>query len=806
MSKEFKLSASLFGHSMDIRALAVTASNDIISGSRDRTAKYWRYNPIQNVYQDVMTYKSHENFVGSVLYLEPSSEYPDGLVITGGYDKAIFIHKPGEPFHTYAIKGEHTNTVCALTKGIEPNTFFSASWDNTAKYWSLSTSTSKPVQTFSGHLAAVWYVKQISNGNVVTASADKTIVVWSLDGQRLQSISGHNDAVRCLEDFPEMKYFISVSNDASIKIWSYEGENMNTLYGHTSFIYSIARCRPHGLDSFVTSDEDRSIRFWQNNENKGFIELPAQSVWAVDCLPNGDIVTGSSDGIVRIFTKDDSRVADEVNLTKFTEEVNALKRQAVQEIGGVKVSDLPGKEALYDPGKRNGQMKMVRDGTSVVAYTWVEDGENSHWDKVGEVLGGTDKNDSGKTMYEGQHYDYVFSVDVEDGKPPLKLPFNKGDDPYQAAHKFLAKNMLPAEYLEQVVDFILKNSKEQYVPQVSMEYQDPFTGGSRYTPSYGASNQGQTGMNLDPFTGGSSYSTSGTRSQPPAASAGQNSDPFTGSSSYTTVNAESGSGFFPVKTYHSFDVGDANVILKKLKEFNEKSGDCNDKIEERDLEQVVKLCSSPPTDGYAVDILFKLLEWPDSIVFPVLDVVRLAVRHKKNNEVISSLNNGIIFEKIKTYISCECTIVNNMVIALRTITNLCLHEAGESLVYNNRFDILENFTSFSNLNKNCQVALATSLLNLTILTLKHNDEIGITVLAQVIPDLITKLTEAEAHFRAYVALGTLITSSSIHKPMIKAKVQENTNFISTLQLHSFASQTDVDNKRMKCVKELLNIL
>lgn len=45
MSKNFKLSASLFGHSMDIRALAVTPSNDIISGSRDRTAKYWKYNP-----------------------------------------------------------------------------------------------------------------------------------------------------------------------------------------------------------------------------------------------------------------------------------------------------------------------------------------------------------------------------------------------------------------------------------------------------------------------------------------------------------------------------------------------------------------------------------------------------------------------------------------------------------------------------------------------------------------------------------------------------------------------------------------
>lgn len=65
------------------------------------------------------------------------------------------------------------------------------------------------------------------------------------------------------------------------------------------------------------------------------------------------------------------------------------------------VFSLPGKEALYDPGKRNGQMKMIREGKLVIAYTWVDDGDNSHWEKVGEVMGGTDKDDSGKTVYEG---------------------------------------------------------------------------------------------------------------------------------------------------------------------------------------------------------------------------------------------------------------------------------------------------------------------------------------------------------------------------------------------------------------------
>lgn len=55
-----------------------------------------------------MTYRDQKNFVISVLYLEPTNEYPEGLVITGGNDNTILVYKPGEPFASISIK-EHTN-------------------------------------------------------------------------------------------------------------------------------------------------------------------------------------------------------------------------------------------------------------------------------------------------------------------------------------------------------------------------------------------------------------------------------------------------------------------------------------------------------------------------------------------------------------------------------------------------------------------------------------------------------------------------------------------------------------------------
>lgn len=55
-----------------------------------------------------MCYRDQKNFVGSVLYLEPSEEYPDGLIVTGGNDNLILIYKPSEPFTSFTFK-EHTN-------------------------------------------------------------------------------------------------------------------------------------------------------------------------------------------------------------------------------------------------------------------------------------------------------------------------------------------------------------------------------------------------------------------------------------------------------------------------------------------------------------------------------------------------------------------------------------------------------------------------------------------------------------------------------------------------------------------------
>ena len=54
-------------------------------------------------------------------------------------------------------------------------------------------------------------------------------------------------------------------------------------------------------------------------------------------------------------------------------------------------------------------------------------------------------------LHLGQHWDFVFDVDTEEGAPPKKLACNRGENPYIVADRFFhQQEELPTGYREQV--------------------------------------------------------------------------------------------------------------------------------------------------------------------------------------------------------------------------------------------------------------------------------------------------------------------------------------------------------------------
>ncbi|PZC79265.1 hypothetical protein B5X24_HaOG216531 [Helicoverpa armigera] len=740
---DYKLSAILCGHSLDVRCVATTKEFCILSASRDRTAKLWHPEGVKE-FVNVVTYKGHRNFVSCVCWLPPCEAFPDGLVVTGSNDNTILGYNLQDGSIQITLEG-HENAVCSVTPGRDSGILLSSSWDSTAKVWNINAVRTPPL-TLKGHQAAVWAAVELFNGTYATASADKTIKLWAKDGTVISTLTGHTDCVRGLA-IANPETFLSCSNDASIKLWTNKGQCLNTFYGHSNYIYSISM-NPGVQQGFATCGEDGSVRLWAAGDCVRDIRLPVQSVWSITCLDNGDIVTGSSDGIVRVFTKDPARYADEATLKQFEEDVAKMQAASQQEIGGFKLSELPGPEVLLEPGKTDGQTKLVRRGTNVKCYSWsVAEGT---WQEIGDVMG-TPPSSEGKTMYQGKEYDFVFSVDIKDGAPPIKLPFNKTEDPWVAAQAFIHKNNLPQVYLEQVANFIITNAKLDSQPVSSNGFADPFTGESRYVPGSGS----VAGL-------------------PPPSHA----DPFTGSGAYTTTQATTTSSekmLIPHDAYIRFDQANLKAIHDKLREFNSKVGDGLSAMTDEQLESVVKLGEMNSTyNNETISMLKTMLGWPKEILFPVLDVTRLAVRNKEINGQIFDTTHGPTFIKYLLSLLAPDNLPANQMLAMRVLVNAFSDLPGEMLVLAARESLLHSLICLTHLNNNAQIAATSLLLNLCVALAQQADSVE---LADCLVTLLGRCTDNEAYFRGLVALGTLLAESP-------NKLQIQTRIVSCTQVHN----------------------
>ena len=212
-----------------------------------------------------------------------------------------------------------------------------------------------------------------------------------------------------------------------------------------------------------TASEDKSIKVWnpdKSNDPLQSIALPAQSLWCLTVISNGDFAVGCSDASIRVFTNNENRFCSDDEAKLFSEEVATSSIPSKSTIGDLKMDELPGPEALLQPGKKEGQSLMVREGKDLAfCYQWSS--ASQKWEKIGQILGGSGGTQvtSGKQLYRGKEYDYVFSVELDEDKDALKLPYNVTQDPWHAARQFILDNELDPLFLDQVANFIINNTK-----------------------------------------------------------------------------------------------------------------------------------------------------------------------------------------------------------------------------------------------------------------------------------------------------------------------------------------------------------
>ncbi|KAF9205533.1 hypothetical protein BGZ49_003897 [Haplosporangium sp. Z 27] len=706
----WQLSAILNGHKGDVKAVIAPTDSMIVSVSRDKTVRTWQRQS-ENTFSEERIFLGHTNYVNSVAFIGASEVNPNGLIVTGGSDKLINVWNPEDASApVYTLVG-HTDNVCSLFADTDGH-IVSGSWDKTAKIWRNW----QCVHTLEGHTQAIWGVLELEHEVIVTASADKTIAMWK-NGKKIKTITGHEDCVRSLALLPGIG-FVSCGNDGAVIVWSNNGDPVQALDGHTSFVYSLATL-PTG--EIFSSGEDRTVRAWEHGVCTQTIIHPCVSVWCVAALPNGDIVSGGSDGFVRVFTRNSERVANAETLKAYDEE-NAAAAIPSNQVGDIKKDDLPGPEALEQPGRKDQDVKMVRVGNTVEAHMW-SNAEQS-WSKIGEVVDAVGQNR--KQLYGGVEYDHVFDIDVGEGVPALKLPFNVTENPYTAAQTFLTKHDLPQSYLDQVADFITKNARAVSQGETA-SFGDPLTGGSRYTPA-----------------------------QTSASSLGSY-NPWGNDAPKTQPSIKR---LIPQLTNVPFKDANLPAIHKKLLQLNAElssSGAALDKPELEQLDSLIKFLGSPPKQvtpqPQYTSLLLKIFNtWPEASRFPALDLLRLLSLYSTTPAETPDL--------LKTLLTATHAHETSLMLVARLVVNFCETEIGKEVAMNEIgtvLDFMEDSTLWQSTNKNLKLAVATVYMSYSTLLLKRHDDDALAIqYVGVLTKILEKEREQQVQYRLLVALGNLI--------------------------------------------------
>lgn len=360
------------------------------------------------------------------------------------------------------------------------------------------------------------------------------------------------------------------------------------------------------------------------------------------------------------------------------------------------------------------------------------------FEQIGTVVSG-EGSGSAKKELNGKEYDYVFDIDIEEGKPPLKLPYNLTESPWDAARKFLEANKLPMTYYEQVSNWISDNTKGASIGQSSAPTQ-------------------QT----------------------------QASDPWGMERRYRPGDVSSGAGGrkLPQRSFVSIVEGNPANAIKIIVEKAQSSGDLtSDEITalQKLPDQLQNKNDPHPTTEQTEALLKVATTWPQKARVPAVGVLAvlavspafISTTSSGNGDIITTLSQaGIVSPKQES--------ANNVVHGIRLLANLFKTESGR-LIADGTFDqtlqLVRPFASdpesaaqakaLATLYLNCAVQLVALAPSGESQTREARAEVLMRDIAFMLESDSPHAADADALHRTLAALGTLITLGDSFRAKMK---------------------------------------
>src|SRR5712691_3879099 len=278
--------AQLRGHGGPVRALAISPDGtQAVSGSFDTSAIRWSLQ--RNAAVEVLRF--HDGAVNAAVFLR------DGRIATSGEDARIAIWTPGAPQPSAVLEG-HTAPVVALAVSPDGTTLASASWDHTARLWTLADGASRVVEGHAQNVNGVAFTPD--GGAFVTAGYDATLRIWPL-ANGAPIIATLPTPLNSVAVAPDGE-IVTAGADGKVYLLSAAGELRGEVEAAPTPIIAVAlspdgkRIAAAGIRGSVAII-DRAARKVERT-----LVGPGLPVWSVAFFPDGRmLLTGGTDRMIR---------------------------------------------------------------------------------------------------------------------------------------------------------------------------------------------------------------------------------------------------------------------------------------------------------------------------------------------------------------------------------------------------------------------------------------------------------------------------------------------------------------------------
>lgn len=181
-----------------------------------------------------------------------------------------------------------------------------------------------------------------------------------------------------------------------------------------------------------------------------------------------------------------------------------------------------------------------------------------------------------------------------------------------------------------------------------------------------------------------------------------------------------------------------------------------------------------------------------------MDVVRLAVR---DANVCAKLMTPEILNIVVQNMNVAPA---NQLMSIRTLGNMLSHGYGRGLLETIFTNVLVGLSQIKKGSANLQIAVATLLLNLTIVQTGFAEQTQCTQITETIIDFLLWNADTEALYRSYRALGNLLCTP--YTQTISAQIVSTDQVMDALRDNMSAQQSYGLEKINEIAREIVNAL